>query len=298
MKTKKWLINLLLGVTLMALMLVLCGFTGNGYNCGDESGATRFGYELKIGSDFAYDSTEEGTGENRIFTVYVPMNRTVTIPLKAVLTPEPSVQVSKEWKFDKAGESVLPDGFTLGETSVTEEDGRIIVTADVTIEAQSEKLEFGEAKLKLVSTSDEDPYRGDTLDYNTFTLKVVGSETCYVCGGELQEDFTYAHKACEICGGLCDGTAYEHKTCEICKATCDGHTWHSADCGSGKDPTVEDGKNTDAGSATTKEKISVVTSAATGDSLNAAMYEIFFAGALIMISGCAMVRAKKKKCGR
>ena len=138
MKTKKWLINLLLGVTLMALMLVLCGFTGNGYNCGDESGATRFGYELKIGSDFAYDSTEEGTGENRIFTVYVPMNRTVTIPLKAVLTPEPSVQVSKEWKFDKAGESVLPDGFTLGETSVTEEDGRIIVTADVTIEAQSE----------------------------------------------------------------------------------------------------------------------------------------------------------------
>ena len=126
------------------------------------------------------------------------------------------------WEFST---DAMPDGLILGESTAEAIDSNLVVTATVTVPAQTSKKEFGLTSITLTTS------KAIELSAPSMQLKVTATDlNCSLCGGNIQQDGTYAHKICEICGGECDGTTYEHKSCEVCGGVCDGTAYAHKTC--------------------------------------------------------------------
>ena len=225
MNKKKWFCNMLLGVSMLAVLLVLCGFSGGGLNCGNDECLT---YTYGVDQNYTYPAYESGEGDNQTLTLYVPLGQETKIPLKAVLTPIEGHEMSEifdertVWKFS-AGE--MPDGLILSESTAGVTESNLVVTATVTVPYQTSKKAFGLTSIALTNSKDI------TLSAPSMKLKVTATDlNCSLCDGNIQQDGTYAHKVCEIYGVECDGTTYEHKSCEVCGGVCNGTAYEHKSC--------------------------------------------------------------------
>lgn len=219
---------MLLGVSMLAVLLVLCGFNGGGFSCGAGDEFLILTYTYGVDQNYTYPAYESCEGDDQILTLYVPLGQETTIPLKAVLTPTEGHDMteffdeSTVWKFSA---DAMPDGLILGESTAEVIDSNLVVTATVTVPAQTSKKEFGLTSITLTTS------KQIRLSAASMQLKVTATDlNCSLCGGNIQQDGTYAHKICEICGGVCDGTTYEHKSCEVCGGVCDGTAYAHKTC--------------------------------------------------------------------
>lgn len=226
MNKKKWFCNMLLGVSMLAVLLVLCGFNGGGVSCSQDDECLTYTYG--VDQNYTYPAYESVEGDDQILTLYVPLGQETTIPLKAVLTPTEGHDMTEffdedtVWKFSA---DAMPDGLILGESTAEVIDSNLVVAATVTVPAQTSKKEFGLTSITLTNS------KQITLSAASMQLKVTATDlNCSLCGGNIQQDGTYAHKICEICGGECDGTTYEHKSCEVCGGVCDGTAYDHKSC--------------------------------------------------------------------
>lgn len=151
---KKWFCNILLGVSMLAVLLVLCGFSGGGVNCQNIHLLT---YTYGVDQNYTYPAYESGEGDNQTLTLYVPLGQETQIPLKAVLTPTEGHSMndisgnSIVWEFS-AGE--MPDGLTFGGSIAEETESNLVVTTTVTVSAQTSKKEFDPTSITLTHSSD------------------------------------------------------------------------------------------------------------------------------------------------
>lgn len=219
---------MLLGVSMLAVFLVLCGFNGGGHSCGSENENEYLTYTYGVDQNYTYPAYESGTGDDQTLTLYVPLGQETKIPLKAVITPTEGHDMkdifdeNTVWKFSA---DTMPDGLILGKSTAEVIDSNLVVTATVTVPAQTSKKEFGLTAITLTTS------KAIELSAPTMQLKVTATDlNCSLCGGNIQQDGTYAHKICEICGGVCDGTTYEHKSCEVCGGVCDGTAYDHKSC--------------------------------------------------------------------